>query len=243
MPNLTEEDYQNAEEFFFRNLKKHLPKSSSILLYCVTGSFGLGAPILGWSDIDILLVIDKYSFGFFDAIKKCLHNNKSGIHIGVTYYSLEEFNNKDYCKDPKTHHYVNSILTGKYTPRIMDPRINITRVSKDLIKKMDFVDFSKHLHQLKRELINPENYNEKIVYKSLVVLIKIMLRQKDIDFHGYKEVFKKAKENLQGYDFSFLLPEEIAQNIDFGKEERYLEYVRFLDWLAKFNAFDAVGEI
>ncbi len=226
------EEYLKVEEAFFQEVKNAL--GDHLLLYSIAGSFGLNDPIPNWSDIDILIVLDRYILKYFNILDQALKNNLSNIHIGLTFYSLSEFNKGQYFKDPKTCHYLNSIIIGEYKPRILNSKV-VLEINSELLKKMDFVDFSKHLHQFKRGLLDKKNYNEKAVFKALIVLIKIMLRYKNIAFCGYKNILEQAQKNLNGFNFIFSLPEDIINHPELSLK-RYKEYVKFLNWLKDFKA-------
>src|SRR3989344_4457129 len=97
---LTKEDYIKTEEQFYKALSSSILKD--ICLYCVTGSLGRDEVIPGWSDIDVLIVIKDYKKTTFECINNALSKINSGIKIGTTTFSIEEFNHQ-YFKDPKTY--------------------------------------------------------------------------------------------------------------------------------------------
>ena len=64
---MEKEDYFKCEEKFFANLT--LVENNNILFYCVTGSLARNDLTLGWSDIDIILVIKKFTPQLFVNLK------------------------------------------------------------------------------------------------------------------------------------------------------------------------------
>lgn len=215
--------YLDIEKNFYKDLCHQL--GNDVLFYCLVGSLGRGDIIPGWSDIDILLVIKEYNKSILKKINKVLKKNSKEVKIGVTIYTPEEFKNN---KDPKTLHYIKSIINKTYKPRIIAKKIKIKLPDRRLVGLFDRVDFTKSLHALKRELLLGRDYDEKKTYKTIITLLKILLRKKHVAFVNYKDVLEKANKYLGVFNFSS--PEEIIANTKLT-HERYDEYVKFLSWL------------
>lgn len=226
---ISTESYIKKEELFFQALSATADKD--VYLYCNTGSLGRGEVIPGWSDIDVLLVIKKYNKAIFEHINTALKKTGDDIKIGLTVFSLEEFNHA-YFKDSKTYISIRLIREGYYQPRIMKPEIQLPHQNKIVKKYMDISDFSRLSHDIKRELLKKENYDEKKVYKLTIILLKICLYRKGIIALGYKEAIASAIKNLPGFEIKIPEPEAIFTDSG-GKSERYQIYLKILEWLRK----------
>jgi hypothetical protein len=221
-------EYLKIENDFFRDLKGRLGKD--LLFYCLVGSLGRKDIVVGWSDIDILLIVRSYNHKILKDINSALSGNSTEVKIGITVYTPKEFMTR---RDPKTLHYIKSILKEVYRPRIAKKAIEILIPGKQILQLFDLVDYTKHLHVLKRELLLGRDYNEKKVYKTVIAIIKIMLRSKGVmEFYGYDDVLKKTKIHLG--DFGFKDPGLIVKSNKL-KNVRYDDYVKFLAWSVDFD--------
>lgn len=228
--NLTKDNYLEKEKQFYELLISAL--QTDILLYCVTGSLARNDLIPGWSDIDVLLVIRDYTPSLMEKISDVLHTTGGEIKIGISIFSLEEFNHK-YFKDSKT--YISTLLLkqGYYKPRIIDPSIVLQTQDDSLRKYMNIYDFARFSHDLKRELLQKsEEYDEKKVYKLTIILLKIALFERNIITFGYTETLQKATEILDGFAERLVTP-DIIMNIPENKAKRYNDYVHLFEWIRK----------
>lgn len=228
--NLTKDDYFEKEKQFYELLTSAL--QTDILLYCVTGSLARNELIPGWSDIDVLIVIRDYTPSLMEKISNVLRTTEGEIKIGVSIFSLEEFNHK-YFKDSKT--YISTLLLEKsyYKPRIIDPCIVLQTQDRSLRKYMNIYDFARFSHDLKRELLqNSKEYDEKKVYKLAIILLKIALFERDIITFGYTETLQKATEIFGDLAGQLVTP-EVIMNIPENKAKRYNDYVHMFEWIRK----------
>ena len=60
----------------------------SLLTIILGGSAGKNNVILGWSDLDLYIIVEKYDFNLIEEMYNNLKHSK--LHIGITIYSLEE---------------------------------------------------------------------------------------------------------------------------------------------------------
>lgn len=224
--------YRDVERKFYSNIVEY--EKDNLLFYCVTGGLGRNDIIEGWSDVDILLVFNQYSASLFNNINKALHTNKSTIHIGVTFYSLNEFNNPKYFKDPKTYHAIELIKKGTYVPMIRSGQIELSCIDKAILKKYDATDMAKYLHDIKRQLLNQSGFDEYSVYKKFISILKIMLYKNNIIVLGYQDVLVNSNKYLQGFKMKLFLPLEIIEFPE-KKNKRYYTYIELLDWIKSYK--------
>ncbi|MFA6159468.1 MAG: nucleotidyltransferase domain-containing protein [Parcubacteria group bacterium] len=237
MNSLVQKKYKAVENDFFNFLNKNLKKD--LLFYVMTGSVAREDVISGWSDIDILIIIKKYNKKSISIINKALSRNNSKIKIGLTFFSYNSFINEGLYKDPKTLYSFDLIEQGICKPRVSEQKIKKTILKINQKQKSSWYNtasFAGILHDYKRALLLGVNYDEKIVYKRLATLLKIILKQKGMVAHGYDEVFELSKNKLKDFDMNFTQPIYILQNPDISRG-RYDEYVKFLRWLEKYPKF------
>lgn len=229
----TIDKYLNAENEFFENIQTKFGKS--LLLYCLTGSLARKEIIPGWSDIDIMLVFDKYESAMFQQLNNLVEDIKLrySIKVGITFYSLHEFNSMRF-QDPKTYLAMHFINKGMLIPKIKDIKIIIENIEDELLKTVSIAEMTKQLHAMKRDLMNYSIESEKKIYKCMVTIIKNILTIKGELPLGYLDAFEKIQEYYSNDFKEIILPEDILG--DPGKsEERKKYYVNFLNWLNNNN--------
>jgi len=235
MNGLTIGKYKETEKLFFDYLNEKLKED--LLFYAVTGSVSRDDIIPGWSDIDVLVVIREYNKKNASIINKALLTNSSKIKIGLTLFSYNDFSNIQLSKDPKTLYSIDLIEQGICKPKIIDKEIknSINRIKK--ISSWYANDsLSGIIHAYKRALFPVSKYDEKIVYKKLTTILKIILKQKGITAHGYRDVIYTAKSRFKNLDIKFKTPIYIMKNSDTSLK-RYDDYVKFLAWLGNYPKF------
>ncbi len=176
-------NYFETEKTIFDLLQKNL--GPRLLFYCLTGSLARGKPVPGWSDIDILLVVDAYTPDFFALLESTSKVN--GIKVGMTFYSLEEFNER-YFRDPKTHAALELIEKGVYVPKVLSDLIELSSISISQKIIVDAVEFSNMLHLAKRSLLMEKGDVHDSI-KKVIVLLRIILKQYSIWPVTSEEVF------------------------------------------------------
>jgi hypothetical protein len=224
---MTAEDYTKCEEKFFNSLMKY--ESGNVLFYCVTGSLARKDIIVGWSDIDVILVVKNYSLNWFKNLKKAIIQTNYSLKIGTTTYSLEEFNHSD-MKIPNTYISMSLVRNGVYTPRIHDEQVILPFVDNKKLLKMDLFDIPKFTHAIKRELLEGSNMDEKKVYKTSISLMKIFLKKKGISTYGYKETIDNFKKEF-GLEKNLLEYPEVILSGNTTQEKRMSNYITFLNWV------------
>jgi len=235
MSGLTIVKYRETERFFFDFLSEKLKED--LLFYAVTGSVSRDDIIPGWSDIDVLVVIREYNKKNASIINKALVMNSSNIKIGLTLFSYNDFLNIKLFKDPKTFYSIDLIEQGICKPKVIDKEI---KNSINKIKKISSWYTNDSLagiiHGYKHALFPVDKYDEKIVYKKLATILKIILKQNGVTVHGYRDVVYTAKSRLKNLDIKFETPIYIMKNSDTSLK-RYNDYVKFLAWLENYPKF------
>lgn len=227
---ITKQDYIKVEERFFSLLSESLSKD--LLLYCVTGSLARDEIIPRWSDIDVLLVVKKCDLLTLSKIDVAAREAQNKIKIGITFYSLSEFNNLLF-KDSKTYLAVKFINEKHYIPRILSLDIKNDLPSEEILKHNDVFEFTTLFLHLKRELLEKDIRDERKVYKLVITILKIALRYRGINTHGYEETITRTYKNLPNFNNIHIPdPKEILAKPD-NILERYKTYVKIVEWIAE----------
>lgn len=224
---LTPQDYYSTEEEFYNNLKDLAGKR--LLFYCATGSSGRKDVVPGWSDIDVILIFDQLNEAVFTLLNKAIKKNTTGIKIGTTFYSAEEWKVYKF-QDPKTFYAISYIKIGLYKPKICDSKIKLQELSPELLDILNQMNLSKELHAFKRALLEP--LDEKIIYKLMSSILRIILLGEGIISAGYHDVWTKMKNKYPDFPLSLITPEEIMNNPN-NFHLRLKEYKDFLIWFDK----------
>lgn len=226
--NLTTEDYLKAEEQFRTRLIERL--NNRIVLYCVTGSLNHNTIIPGWSDIDVLLLIDEYDGSFFESLNECLNKNDSGIKIGTTFYSIKEYERTDIFFDPKSQFSLELIKRSIYKPHIIDKKIiDGLEYNKNVIEWFDSVNLTRLLFDLKRGITSFPDTNERSIYKCVITILKILVYREGVMSLSYEDTIKHSHDILS-YPYSLPTPEEVAYNKT-DSAQRKNAYIDFIVWL------------
>jgi hypothetical protein len=227
---ITKQNYIDTEEKFFTSILKSF--GGDLLLYCVTGSLSRNEVIPIWSDIDVLMVMRECNLVTLSKIEEALKETQNNIKIGVTFYSLSEFNNL-FFKDSKTYLSIKYISEKYYIPRILSSEIKIQLLSEEMFIHNDAFEFARFVHDLKRELLIKDIRHERKVYKLSITLLKIALRQRGIIALGYKETIDKAEKNLPNFSGIHIVePEEVMDKPE-KIIERYETYGKIIEWVTK----------
>lgn len=204
-------EYQNALNDFYYNLQNEL---EGIRLFLVTGSCSRGCVNSGWSDIDIIIVVDKNDSDTRSKISKFA--NMSKIKIGTTVYNTMEFKQKKI--DLKTAYAIYEMENERLFPNICDRNLEIPIISKSELKEMCNKVIPESLHKLRRLLYNTDKVqrnDENTIFKELSHLMRDYLLQEDINATDYQDVFDKFanKFKLEEFDTKELITGQRGQSI------------------------------
>ena len=205
---------------FYKEIKNIL--KDKLMLFMVTGSVGIGKIHNGWSDIDILIVTKSY---IIDDIKKIQEviRRLSDIKIGTTIYSQKEFESN--MIDGKTMYSLLNLYRNNLHLNYYNTDLKIPAVTLDMMKQKHLALLPDYVHKLKR-LVYINKYDKKTIIKTMNLIMKIYVVQKNIIPKEYKDVFSKFSYLYNFKEFDIL--KELNLN-DISKE--------FEDYLKKFIEF------
>lgn len=169
-------------------LKKDL--ANTLLLLMVCGSCYNESIIEGWSDIDLVLVINSYNFKIIQTINQII--STSDINIGTTIFSKREF---EYCKlDSKSLYHIYLMQNEKIKPiyynyKLLIPIINFEDIVYDIRERLPNI-----LHDTKR-LLYKENARK--IIKNLALILKLILINDKYFPKSYTDIFNMFKINYK----------------------------------------------
>lgn len=184
-------DINDLPNEYAETIKKALNDSKTIfendlISVILGGSCGKNNPVVGWSDIDLYIILKSYESHKVKLFSSIIE--KYNIHIGVTFYSLTEIENDVIDNKTKIMLYekqkfrVNPTLYG-YCPF---RKINYTKVVLN-----DKNNLPNVLHEFRRmyiKLLSSKNSVDKKYIKKLLLLIKCYFNIKGVFLYGYENV-------------------------------------------------------
>lgn len=205
---------------FYKEIKNIL--QDNLMLFMVTGSAGIGKIHEGWSDIDILIVTKSYIIDDIRKIQEVIRK-LSDIKIGTTIYSQKEFENN--MIDGKTMYSLLNLYRNNLHLNYYNTKLKIPEITLNMMKQKHLALLPDYVHKLKR-LVYINKYDKKTIIKTMNLIMKIYVVQKNVIPKEYEDVFNK---------FSYLYN---FKKYDITKELNLNEFsTEFEDYLKKFIEF------
>ena len=157
-------------------------------LVCIVlgGSCGKNDNIIGWSDIDLYIILKEYDITMVREFSLIIDNYD--IHVGTTYYTLFEIENKIIDNKTKVTLYEKNML--HFNPTLYG-FCNFPKVDYNEIVQSDTNNLPNVMHEFRRMFTNALNKKIKVdkkYVKKLLVLLKCYLNTKYIFVFGYELV-------------------------------------------------------
>lgn len=190
------DSYKDNIMKFYKEIKNIL--QDNLMLYMVTGSVGIGK---------IQEVISKLS----------------NIKIGTTIYSQKEFENN--MIDGKTMYSLLNLYSNNLHLNYYNTKLKIPEITLNMMKQKHLALLPDYVHKLKR-LVYINKYDKKTIIKTMNLIMKIYVVQRNVIPKEYEDVFNK---------FSYLYN---FKKIDISKELNLNDISKeFEDYLKKFIEF------
>lgn len=216
------DSYKDNIMKFYKEIKNIL--QDNLMLFMITGSVGIGKIHDGWSDIDILIVTKSYIINDIKKIQEVIIK-LSDIKIGTTIYSQKEFENN--MIDGKTMYSLLNLYRNNLHLNYYNTKLKIPVVTLDMMKQKHLELLPDYIHKLKR-LVYINKYDKKTIIKTMNLIMKIYVVQKNVIPKEYEDVFDKFSYlyNFKKFDIS----KELNLN-DISKEfEYYLK--KFIEFIS-----------
>ena len=211
-------NYQKTIDKYVSKIKKELASELELLL--VIGSSSSPKVIVGWSDIDVILVINHFNFSILEKIKQI--SNSYDVKVGTTVYSKKEF--EQLFIDPKTYYHLYLLQKNK---------INIQYRKDDITLPNTHLPYLLwRIHIFKRQFLFDSLTKEQIkgIYKMTYLIMKaILILDKELP-RNYDEVFTLFSNK---YKFEYFDYEKFIKNYMEDKEE----YKDIIEYAKKFLLF------
>ena len=197
------------------------------------GSGGKGKIIDGWSDLDIYIIIHDYIQE--EIVEFMKYNNKLNIHIGTTFYTLNEV--KYNMIDSKTKVMCFEKQQFNVNPTLYGVNV-FNEISYDEIVKNDINNLPNVLHDFRRryiELISGNKKVDKTYIKKMLVLIKCILNYYRVFSYGYDTSLLALKTVMmnEGIDLTPIYDFDIINSIN-NIENAKKDIVKFSSFLLDF---------
>ena len=214
------DSYKENIMIFYKEIKNIL--KDKLMLFMVTGSVGIGKIHDGWSDIDILIVTKSYIIDDIRKIQEVI-SKLSNIKIGTTIYSQKEFENN--MIDGKTMYSLLNLYSNNLHLNYYNTKLKIPEITLNMMKQKHLALLPDYVHKLKR-LVYINKYDKKTIIKTMNLIMKIYVVQRNVIPKEYEDVFNK---------FSYLYN---FKKIDISKELNLNDISKeFEDYLKKFIEF------
>ena len=147
----------------------------------------------------------------------------SDIKIGTTIYSQKEFENN--MIDGKTMYSLLNLYRNNLHLNYYNTKLKIPEITLNMMKQKHLALLPDYVHKLKR-LVYINKYDKKTIIKTMNLIMKIYVVQKNVIPKEYEDVFNK---------FSYLYN---FKKYDITKELNLNEFsTEFEDYLKKFIEF------
>lgn len=207
--------YKESIFNYIIELKNNLGDVLKLVL--LIGSSSSGYVVEGWSDIDIILVLENYKIEYINIIKKIVQ--KYDIKIGNTIYSKMEFENKRI--DPKTYYYLLLAQENYIKIQYSSSSLNIPKVTIEECQDQYMTWLMEHFHSYKRMWLYQEISEEKIreIFKNTYLIMKAVLIINNYRPQNYEQVFNLYSEKFNYKKFNYKKFIEEYQKKEYNKTE------------------------
>ena len=207
--------YKESIFNYITELKNNLGDVLKLVL--LIGSSSSGYVVDGWSDIDIILVLENYKIEYVNIIKKIVQ--RYDIKIGNTIYSKTEFENKRI--DPKTYYYLLLVQENYIKIQYNSSRLNIPKVTMKECQDQYMTWLMEYFHSYKRMWLYQEISEEKIreIFKNTYLIMKAILIINNYRPQNYEQVFNLYSEKFNYKNLNYKKFIEEYQKKEYNKTE------------------------
>ena len=215
------DSYKDNIMKFYKEIKNIL--QDNLMLFMVTGSVGIGKIHEGWSDIDILIVTKSYIIDDIRKIQEVI-SKLSNIKIGTTIYSQKEFENN--MIDGKTMYSLLNLYSNNLHLNYYNTKLKIPEITLNMMKQKHLALLPDYVHKLKR-LVYINKYDKKTIIKTMNLIMKIYVVQKNVIPKEYEDVFNKFSYLYKFKEFD--ISQELNSN-EMSKEfnnyiKKFIEFI------------------
>lgn len=182
-------DYQQTIEKMYNGLIKM--DNQDVKMMLVTGSCNRGCVYNGWSDVDLIIVLDKYNNQLernyiSNLTKKCC------IKVGTTAYSRKEF--ESLTVDYKTTAAIYEINMKRYRPTIFEKDLRLPVVSFSTLIEKGMNTIPDILHSMRRSTYTYASIDYIKLFKDLSHCMRVLVWMENNYPNDYNDVAQKFYE-------------------------------------------------
>ncbi len=186
----------------------------------IHGSAGRECMHENWSDLDIIICLERYSFEQIRVISKIIDKYQEKVKIGSTIYSRLEIESLNV--DAKTLYALYQMQREEILPLIYE-RVGIPIIRQEDLVNKNLNVLPEAIHKLKRLMYNENKLDKESIIKTLNLIMKVILISNNIFPKSYEDVFFNFAKlyNLECLDIAqYLNKNEIGDNnlIDYAKK-------------------------
>lgn len=178
-------EYRQAIKVFRETI--YTKFGNKVKLLMLTGSCARECVHGGYSDIDVIMVVEPYDKETRNILNDIV--KKIPIKVGTTIFSEKELQSGEL--DTKTKYAIYKMEQGDFQPLIYDNMLNLKKYTFDDIKLAYRECMPSELHSLRRTLYENDEKNYDLIFKNLSHIMRNILIQNGIDCLDYHEVYKK----------------------------------------------------
>lgn len=202
---------------FINEIKMKMKNLNLILIH---GSAGRECMHENWSDLDIIICLERYTFDQIKEISKIIDKYKEKVKIGSTIYSKLELESLNV--DAKTLYALYQMQREEILPIVCE-KVEIPIITHEDLVNKNLNVLPEAIHKLKRLLYNENNLDKQTIIKTLNLIMKVILISNNIFCKSYEEVFFNFSRlyNLECIDIKqYLNKNEIENNclVDYAKK-------------------------
>lgn len=204
--------YKKILESFIKELTENVDGLELVLIH---GSAGRECMHTNWSDLDIIIGLEKYRFSEIDKIASIVEKYKENIKIGTTIYSRLEIESLNV--DAKSLYALYQMQNEEILPTIYK-NVKIPTITKQNLNEKNMAVLPEAIHKLKRLLYKKQKYDKEAIIKTLNLIMKVVLISNNIFFKSYEEVFMNFAKlyNIEELDIARYLnkKEDIKEDLE-----------------------------
>lgn len=200
--------------------------ADKLLGVLVGGSVSRNQYISGWSDIDFLILVNRYEHKVFENLIQSIEEYNKDVKIGITIFSEYEIDN--FLIDAKSMYTLYAYNAGRIQSMIYGEVSEKYKFSLEMLKIKNKAVIPETLHKLKRVLCGEMlEKDQKNIFKLVTLIVKVYLINQYNSFPTSYKSSLELMEYLSG--ISGLDVERIIEQNEFNGLKKYvIELIDFL---------------
>lgn len=164
-----------------------------LMAVLIGGSISRKQYISGWSDIDILILVNRYEQGIFEKLIKYIEENNKNVKVGITIFSNYEINNL--LVDAKSLYTLYAYNSGRIQSLIYGEISEKCKITFEMLKTKNKAVIPESVHKLKRVLCSEMiRKQQKSTFKLVTLIVKVYLIN---HYNSFPTSYKSSMELME----------------------------------------------